>query len=196
MSDLVVFMYETEPEASEALAHVSRQEQENVHKPLVAIEDAAVAVKKENGKVKVRQTLESSAKGSRIIYGGFWGFLIGILFGGPLIGLLIGYAAAGLLGRKIDLGIDNSFIDSLGAELNPGNSALFLLVNDTDPEIIAEAMGDHRGTLFHTSLSDECLSVLGEACQDDELREAVQAETYEEAAIQDAASKAITPDSV
>ena len=69
MSDLIVFTYPTEVEAGQALAHVSSQEQQNVHKPLVAIEDAAVAIKKDNGKVKIRQTLESTAKGSRTIYG-------------------------------------------------------------------------------------------------------------------------------
>ena len=180
MSDLIVFCYEGDTEAKAALAHVSSQEQQNVHKPLVSIEDAAVAVKKADGKVKIRQTLEASAKGSRTLYGGFWGLLIGILFGGPLIGLLIGYAVAGLLGRKIDLGIDNDFIESLSAKLEPGNSALFLLVRDTDPATIAQAMGDHRGTLFHTTLPDECLATLGEACQTDELREVVEAETFEE----------------
>ncbi len=182
MSDLVVFCYKTDAEAGQALAHVSSQEQKNIHKPLVAIEDAAVAVKKDNGKVKIRQTLESAAKGSKTIYGGFWGLLIGILFGGPLLGLLIGYAVAGLLGRNIDLGIDNDFIDSLSAELEPGNSALFLLVKDTDPETLAEAMGDHRGTLFHTTLPEECLTCLGEAGDTDELRDVVEAETFEDAA--------------
>ena len=164
MSDLIVFCYEGDSEAKEALAHVASQEQKNIHKPLVAIEDAAVAVKKANGKVKIRQTLEAAAKGSRTLYGGFWGLLIGILLGGPLFGLLIGYAVAGLLGRNIDLGIDNDFIETLSDQLEPGNSALFLLVNDTDPDTIAEAMGDHRGTLFHTTLPDGCLSVLDEAC--------------------------------
>ena len=181
VSDLIVFTYPTEAEAGQALAHVSSQEQQNVHKPLVAIEDAAVAIKKDNGKVKIRQTLESTAKGSRTIYGGFWGFLIGIIFGGPLLGLLIGYAVGGLLARKVDLGIDNDFIKSLSAELAPGNSALFLLVTDTDPEVFSQAMGDHVGTLFHTSLPDGCFSVLGEACQNDELRQAVEAEAFEDA---------------
>ena len=182
MSDLIVFCYETDAEAGQALAHVSSQEQKNVHKPLVAIEDAAVAVKKDNGKVKIRQTLESAAKGSRTIYSGFWGFLIGLLFGGPLLGLLIGYAVGGVVGRKIDIGIDNDFIESLSEELKPGNSALFLLVKDTDPETFAEAMGDHRGTLFHTSLPDGCLAGLGEACETEDLRDAIEAETFEDAA--------------
>lgn len=180
MSDLIVFCYPTDSEAQAALSHVASQEQQNVHKPLVAIEDAAVAIKKDNGKVKIRQTLEASARGSRTIYGGFWGLLIGLLFGGPLVGLLIGYAVAGLLGRNIDLGIDNGFIESLSGQLEPGNSALFLLVNDTTPEVVAEAMGEHRGTLFHTTLPDDCLSTLGEACETEELRDVIEAEMMEE----------------
>ena len=40
---------------------------------------------------------------------------------------------------------------------------------------------DSVGTLFHTSLPDGCFSVLGEACQNDELRQAVEAEAFEDA---------------
>ncbi len=82
MSDLIVYTYDSEEKAAEVLAEIATLKQENVQKALIKIEDAAVAVKDADGKVKVRQTLESIVKGGRIISGGFWGLLIGFLFGG------------------------------------------------------------------------------------------------------------------
>lgn len=176
MDDLVVFCYETEDEASKALKHVASQKQQNVQQPLVAIGDAAVAVKHQNGKVKIRQTLETATKQSRTIQGGIWGLLIGFLFGGPLLGAVLGVAVSGILGSRIDLGIDNDFIDSVSSELQPGKSVLFLLVNGTHPDTLKMAMGDFQGKLFHTTMQDGATSVLEEACENDELQDALCAE--------------------
>ncbi|MBW6454242.1 MAG: hypothetical protein K0A98_00010 [Trueperaceae bacterium] len=44
------------------LQHVASLQRENIRKPLVTIEDAAVAVKDENGQVRIRQTLENALK--------------------------------------------------------------------------------------------------------------------------------------
>lgn len=180
MSELIVFTYPTEDQAAAALGQVVTQKQENVQAPLVDIEDAAVAVKTRGGKVKVRQTLESAAKGSQLASGGLWGLLIGFLFGGPLFGALLGLGVSKLLGRNLDLGIDNEFIDGVSRELQPGNSALFLLVEGTAPEIIAEALGDHRGKLHHTSMSDEAAAALAEASTDSDLAAAAEAEQAED----------------
>lgn len=139
MSKLIVYTYNTENKAAEVLHAVSAMKQENVQRPLIALEDAAVVVKNAKGKVRVRQTLESVAKGSNVTSGGFWGLLIGFLFGGPLLGALLGMGMSALFGRNIDLGIDNDFIKGVGDELAPGDSALFLLVGDTAIETVAEA---------------------------------------------------------
>ena len=144
MSDLVVFTYQNEEKAAEVLAEIATLKQENVQKALIQIEDAAVAVKDEDGKVKVKQTLESVVKGGRIMSGGFWGLLIGFLFGGPLLGALLGVGLYSLLGRKIDIGIDNALIDDLSNQLEVGNSALFLLTVNTPVEDIAGDVGTAR----------------------------------------------------
>ncbi|MEM7117886.1 MAG: DUF1269 domain-containing protein, partial [Chloroflexota bacterium] len=130
MSDLIVFTYNDENKAGEVLTKVATLKQENVQKALINIEDAAVVVKNSDGKVKVQQTLESVVKGSRVASGGLWGLLIGFLFGGPLFGALLGMGFSALFGRKIDIGIDNEFINGIGDDLAPGDSALFLLTNN------------------------------------------------------------------
>lgn len=180
MNNLIVFFYETQKEASAALSHVASQKQENVNKPLVAIEDAAVVIKKDNGKVKVRQTMERVAKDSRALGASFWGLFIGFLFGGPLLGALIGIVVGRVAGLSLDLGIDNKFIDSIGAELKPGGSALFLLTDDAEPETIAQAMGSHAGMLIHTTIAEDAATVLDSCCEHDEIREAIEAEHLDE----------------
>ena len=58
--------------------------------------------------------------------------LVGLLFLNPLAGLLIGAAAgagAGALsGALADYGIDDDFIKSLGEQIGPDTSALFVLL--------------------------------------------------------------------
>lgn len=175
MSDLIVYTYNSEEKAAEVLAEIAALKQENVQKALVSIEDAAVAVKDADGKVKVRQTLESIVKGSRIMSGGFWGLLIGFLFGGPLLGALLGIGINALFGRKIDIGIDNKFIDELSDQLETGHSALFLLTVDTPVEKMAEVFNSHGGELFHTSLSAEASDMLTQASEHQQLKMAVEA---------------------
>ena len=176
MSDLIVFTYNDENKAGEVLASVASLKQENVQKALIHIEDAAVVVKNGDGKVKVQQTLESVVKGGRVASGGLWGLLIGFLFGGPLLGALLGMGFSALFGRKIDIGIDNEFINGIGDDLAPGDSALFLLTNNTPVADIAAALNEHGGTLYHTSFSKETATAFSEAMEHDAVKTAVLAQ--------------------
>jgi len=175
MSKLIVYTYNTEEKAAEVLQAVASMTQEHVRKPLIGVEDAAVVVKNAKGKVKVRQTLETTVKGSNVASGGFWGLLIGFLFGGPIFGALLGMGMSGIFGRNIDLGIDNDFIKKVGDELAPGDSALFLLVGDTPVETIADALNAHGGNLYHTNISDEASEALEKASADDAIADAINA---------------------
>lgn len=174
MSDLIVLTYETEEMAAKALGKVATLKQDNVQKALIKIEDAATAVKKENGKVRVSQTLEAAIKGSNVAGGGLWGLLIGFLFGGPLLGALLGMGINALLGRRIDIGIDNEFIDKISEDLTPGNSALFLLVEDTEPATVGDALSEFGGKLYHTSLSEEAKAALNHAMDHEPIKAALE----------------------
>lgn len=176
MSELVVFSYKHPDRASEVLQEIATLKKENVRKPLIGIEDAAVAVKREDGRVKIRQTLESVMKGTQVAYGGLWGVLIGFLLGGPLLGALAGVGIGAILGRNLDVGIDNDFIERLSNELAPGDSALFLLVRDTPIDTLTEELNTRGGRLFHTSLPEDAAAAFTQAADDARVREALQAE--------------------
>lgn len=72
MSELIVITYDTEQEGYDALAEVQRLQKMQ----MLALEDAAVAVKNQKGKVKVKQTLEKANTGMAASWGLFWGLLI------------------------------------------------------------------------------------------------------------------------
>lgn len=176
MSELVVFSYKHPDRAGDVLQEIATLKRENVRKPLIGIEDAAVVVKREDGKLKIRQTLESAMKGTQVVTGGLWGVLIGFLLGGPLLGALAGLGLGAILGRRLDVGIDNDFIERLGNELATGDSALFLLVRETPVETLVEELNTRGGRLFHTSLSDEAAAAFTQAARDEQVARALEEE--------------------
>ena len=99
MSDLIAIAYEDEKTAFNALDKIGEMQKMQ----LIELADAAVAVKDQKGKVKVKQTLENAHTGGVALWGGFWGLLIGLLAGSPestlelLLPLTLGAAVA--LGR-------------------------------------------------------------------------------------------------
>ena len=173
MSQLIVFTYDNQEKATTVLQSVAELSKQH----LIEVQDAAVIVKDANGKVKVQQTLESMVKSSNVASGGFWGLLIGLIFGGPIFMALLGMGLSALFGRKLDVGIDNTFIKNVGDDMKPGDSALFLLSNEITVDKVADALREHGGTLYHTSLSKEAEEQLVKALEHAPLAEAIETQT-------------------
>jgi uncharacterized membrane protein len=173
MSQLIVFTYDNQEKAATVLQSVAELSKQH----LIEVEDAAVIVKDANGKVKVQQTLESMVKSSNVASGGFWGLLIGLIFGGPIFMALLGMGLSALFGRKLDVGIDNTFIKNVGDDMKPGDSALFLLSNEITVDKVADALREHGGTLYHTSLSKEAEEQLAKALENKQIAEAIEAQS-------------------
>ncbi|AGN00065.1 hypothetical protein L593_00550 [Salinarchaeum sp. Harcht-Bsk1] len=149
MSSLVVLAFE-DMDGAEGMRERMYDFQK---RELITLEDAAVVVRKENGHAKVKQA--HSLVGSGALGGAFWGMLIGLLFLAPWLGLIAG-AAGGALGGKLgDVGIDDSFIKEVSETVEPGQSALFLLVRDAQLERIEQETEDMNFTIIDTNLSPE-----------------------------------------
>lgn len=174
MSDLIVFTYPATDDAVQNLEKLASAKKENIHEAAVTVVDAAVATKREDGKVKVTQTLETAIKGTSVVSGGLWGMLIGLVFGGPLIGGLIGMGVRAFGNRNLDIGIDNEFIKGVSEALEPGHSAMFILTKNTKPAVISEILGDHQGTLHHTTLSEDAAEALTEISADEDVAQALE----------------------
>lgn len=147
MSTLVAIGYENEQKADEVLGTLARLQKEH----LIDLEDAAIVVRGDDGKIKVKQTYDLVAAGAA--GGSFWGLLFGVLFLHPLVGVLAGAAAGAASGAMADIGINDDFMKELGETLEPGSSALFIYVRKATPDKVIEELTPYGGRLLHTSLS-------------------------------------------
>ena len=89
------------------------------------------------------------------VSGALWGTLIGLLFFNPFLGTALGAATGALTGRLSDYGIDDDFIKSLAAEIQPSSSAIFALVRRATVDKVEPEVAKFGGKLLHTSLSKE-----------------------------------------
>lgn len=149
MSDLIVVGYDDMFKAEEVRLKLLKMQKEY----LVDLEDAVVAVKKEDGKVKLNQMYHLAASGA--VGGGFWGMLIGLIFLNPILGAVVGAGAGAAAGALSDVGIDDDFMKKLAEQLQPGTSVLFVLIRKmTADKVLAELSGS-GGKVLQTSLSHE-----------------------------------------
>jgi uncharacterized membrane protein len=87
--------------------------------------------------------------------GGFFGFMLGIIFFVPLLGLALGAAAGAAAGRLADVGLNDGLIAELRAKVTPGTSALFVLTEKAVPDRVAQAFSEFHPELITSNLSDE-----------------------------------------
>lgn len=122
------------------------------------IEDAAMVFKDVDGKIRLRQTRDVMP-GQGAASGGWVGALVGII-GGPLgilAGGALGAAAGGLFAKLRDVGIDDDHMRELGEQLDRGDAALFVLLNDYDVTAVAMELRRFEGELFY-STADEAIA--------------------------------------
>jgi uncharacterized membrane protein len=93
----------------------------------------------------------------------FWGVLFGMLFFVPVFGLAIGAGMGAPMGKIAKTGIDREFQDQVRDMIQPGTSALFLMVEKVTPDKAVEAMSKYGGKVLKTSLSKEGEQELQEA---------------------------------
>lgn len=147
MSQLIVIGYDNEYQAEEVRLKLIKLQQEY----LIDLEDAVVAIKKKDGKVKLNQAIDLTAIG--IVQGTFWGMLVGLIFMNPLLGATIGGASGAISGAMSDLGINDNFMKEIASHLQPGTSALFVLVRSATPDKVAAELSSSGGKVIQTSLS-------------------------------------------
>jgi uncharacterized membrane protein len=157
MSELVVLAFDNQQGAL-----LARDKLLDIQKRrMLQLADAAVVVRQESGNVKVKQL--TSLVGSGAFGGAFWGLLIGLLFAVPWMGLAVGAATGAAIGGLTDHGVDDKFIKEVAATVQPGHSALFLLIHMTDLKRWLDELKEFNPTVLQTSLSEEDEARLREA---------------------------------
>jgi uncharacterized membrane protein len=149
MSDLIVVAFDNETGAEQMREAMIQLQKEYI----VELADAAVVVRTQDGKVRVKQAHDLVGAGA--VGGAFWGMLIGLVFLMPWVGAAVGAAAGAISGKFTDIGVDDNFIKRVGEEIKPGNSALFLLITKQTSDRMIEEFHKFKGSIIQTSLSHE-----------------------------------------
>lgn len=170
MSELIVFAFETISGAKEMADEIKKLQKEH----LITLDDAAIVIRRADGKVKVKQA--NHLVGIGAFGGAFWGLLIGMIFWMPWLGLAIGAVTGAVAGGLTDIGIDDDFIKEVGNTVEPGNSALFLLIAEVTADKVIEKMKHFHAKIIRTSLTGEQEQKLRDAFAADELDTSIDEE--------------------
>jgi uncharacterized membrane protein len=157
VADLIAIGYDEEGRAERAAEEVYRLAHELVVEP----EAVAVIKRDKNGRYKVTTNHHPVAEG--VTWGMFWGVLFGLLVFIPVFGLAVGGVLGALFGTIDKIGIDKSFQREVRDMLQPGTSALFLVVDKVTPDKALEALSKYGGRVLKTSLSEDAEQKLQEA---------------------------------
>ena len=148
MADLVEITFPSEEKAEQVRQKLLDMQREY----LIELNDAVIAVKQPNGRVKLNQLFNPTASGA--VSGTFWGALIGMIFLMPLAGAAIGAASGALGGALADVGINDRFMRDAAQSLQSGNAALFLLVRKMTTDKVLAALQGEGGTVIRTSFDE------------------------------------------
>jgi uncharacterized membrane protein/sporulation protein YlmC with PRC-barrel domain len=127
----------------------------------LSILNAAVLVKTENGHVSLKELQDVGSKRGALL-GAIGGGLIGLL-GGP-VGMVVGAAAGAATGsaaaRRFDMGFPDEYLKKIQASLQPGSSALLILLEQEQLEKATQVLSQFGGKLLQQELTDEIVSQL------------------------------------
>jgi uncharacterized membrane protein len=159
MATLVAIGYQDQTTADEALATVHELEAELI----IQADEVAAIYRDPEGKYHVHTTHGGASAGGGAVWGGFWGLLFGLLFFIPFAGLALGAGFGALFGHLGEKGIDKAFQQQVRDHLQPGTSALFMVIEQATPDKAIAALQKYGGTVIKTSLSDEDTKKLQDA---------------------------------
>jgi uncharacterized membrane protein len=161
MATLVAVGYPDETTAEKA-----RKTVQGLEADLIVQADQVAAISRDaTGKYHVTTTHGGSSASGGAVWGGFWGLLFGLLFFIPIAGWAMGAGFGALFGHLGKHAIDETFQRQVRDYVQPGTSALFMVIEKVTPDKAIAALEQYGGTVIKTSLSDEDTAKLQDALQ-------------------------------
>ena len=165
MSDLIVVGFHGKHRAAEVLDQLQQLDADWV----INLDDGVAAYRRDNGKLRVEQSLNLTGK-----QGGGLGATLGLLVGGLLAAPFTGGAGAaaaaigssavamGSVGAiagseeamnwKDRFGISDDFVKEVGGMIQPGESAIFALLEPRERDVASKYFSKSGGKVLRTSL--------------------------------------------
>jgi len=144
LSDLLVIEFPSEEKAEGVREMLLAMQKEY----LIELGDAVIAVKQENGRVKLNQLFQPVARGRGVRS------VVGLadrpLFMMPLAGAAVGAASGALGGWPIN----DDFMKRAARTLQSGNAALFLLIRKMTTDKVLAALRGVGGTVLRSSFDE------------------------------------------
>jgi uncharacterized membrane protein len=162
MAELIAIGY-----PDESTATLAADEAERLAEQLI-IQPDAIAVIRRDTSGKYHVTTNHHAVGVGASYGMFWGLLFGLLFFVPIFGMAIGAGLGALMGKVEKTGIDKDFQRRVRDMVQPGTSALFLVVEKVTPDKAVQGLSKFGGTVLQSSLSQDAEAELQKALHGEE----------------------------
>jgi uncharacterized membrane protein len=149
MSNLVVITFDNADEAGQVRDSLHSAQKSGG----LSLNDSAVVVKDADGKIHVKNEVDRGVKVGAV-GGGVLGLLLaGIFF--PFAGIIVGALGGAAVGALANMGISKKFVKQVGDDLDPNNSALFIIIRSGDPDMVAAVLRPYKGTLYQTSFDTQ-----------------------------------------
>jgi len=159
---ILAVLFDKPTRADEALLALLHLAQEGG----IELADAVVVAKTNEERTIVRQTVDVTP-GKGALTGAWFGALVGLLFGGPIGGAVAGAAGGALYGKLVDIGLDDGWVKQMADWIDPGTSALLLLVNDPVlREGAVKELGRFDGTVITTTFPDNVRRTIEQALRE------------------------------
>ena len=149
MANVLAIGYPDEHTAAQAAERLERPRED------LCIEPDSVAVIARDSQGGYRVTTSHRAASDGLSWGIFWGLLFALIFFVPVFGLAVGSALGGLLGKIERCGINRAFQQQVRNMVEPGTSALFLMVDGVTAETALAALSELGGTATMSPLTEE-----------------------------------------
>ncbi|RTL63389.1 MAG: DUF1269 domain-containing protein [Pseudonocardiaceae bacterium] len=162
MTTLSIWTFDTETGAEAALRPLERRQNQRQ----LALDDVAVVAWAADA-VRPRTYQVGTAAGTAALSGAFWGLLFGTVFLLPLSGPTAG---AGLA----HVGLSDEFLGLVHGRVTAGTSALFLLSDSGELDLVRDLFADVHADLLVSTLT---------RTEEDALTRAFSADTYSTGAI-------------
>jgi uncharacterized membrane protein len=166
MSELMVVGFDGKYRATEVLEQIQALQARH----LIELDDAVVVYRTEKGKLRVDASFQPTTR-EGAVSGAILGGLLGALLVAPLtagasaaaaVGAGLASMALGVTGGTVgadeaaeykrEYGITDDFVRQVGAVLQPGQSAVFVLAHASDPAAVAERFRGYGGKVLRTTL--------------------------------------------
>lgn len=157
MADLLAIGYPTETRAAAAADEVERLA------PEFGIESDSIAIIRRDREGNFHVTTNHHDVGDAASWGMFWEPLFGVLFFVPVFGMGVGSGLGTLMRKVARAGLDPEFQDQVRDLLQPGTSALFVVLEKVRPSAVTTALSRYGGTPLGSPLAKHAAAKLQHA---------------------------------